>query len=323
MQTGRGGGLIGENILGLPKASQRAPNTSSLGRYLFVLIVVVIGAIYSAPNVFQPDPALQIKPEDTTVAVGPGLLARARAALTEAGIEVIGGEVADGSVFLRLEHDNSQLLGREIVVRALEGLDEHYVVALTRASTTPQWLQDLGAKPMSLGLDLSGGVHLLLQVDMEKFLRDRMVSMQETARDALVEARVRYVGREWVDGTLLSIPFRTAEARARAVDALAEKFDGFIGEKPRRGRRIRSSVHHGRGIPAGAGRLRHLPEPPEPAQPGQRARCLGAPGAAPRAGAHRSRPARHPGQTPRPSASSTSSPTWNSGWWRWATTAVP
>ena len=230
MQTGRGGGLIGENILGLPKASQRPPNTSSFGRYLFVLIVVVIGAIYSAPNVFQPDPALQIKPEDTTVAVGPGLLARARSALTEAGIEVIGGEVADRSVFLRLKDDNSQLLGREIVVRALEGLDEHYIVALTRASTTPQWLQDLGAKPMSLGLDLSGGVHLLLQVDMEKFLRDRMVSMQETARDALVQARVRYVGREWVDGTLLRIPFRTAEARARAVDALAEKFDGFTGE---------------------------------------------------------------------------------------------
>ena len=228
--AGRGGGLVGENILGLPKASQRAPNTSSLGRYLFVLIVVVIGAIYSAPNVFQPDPALQIKPEDTTVAVSPGLLDRSRTALREAGIEVIGGEVADGSVFLRLADNDSQLRGREVVVRALEGLDEHYVVALTRASTTPQWLQDLGAKPMSLGLDLSGGVHLLLQVDMDKFLRDRMESMQETARDALVDARVRYVGRDWVDGTLLRIPFRTAEARDRAMDALAEKFDGFTSE---------------------------------------------------------------------------------------------
>ena len=230
MQTGRGRGLVGENILGLPKAAQRAPNTSSLGRYLFVFIVVFIGAIYSAPNVFQPDPALQIKPEDTTVAVGPELLDRASAALAEAGIEVAGAEIANGSVFLRLKDDDSQLRGREIVVRALESLDEHYVVALTRASTTPQWLQNLGAKPMSLGLDLSGGVHLLLQVDMNKFLRDRMLSMQETARDALVQARVRYVGREWVDGTLLKIPFRTAEAREQAVDALTDKFDGFTAE---------------------------------------------------------------------------------------------
>ena len=231
MRTGRGGrGLVGENLLGLPSATQRAPNTSSPGRYLFVLIVVLFGAVYSAPNVFQPDPALQIKPEDTTVRVDSQLLLRTRTALDEAGIDVIGGEVVDGSVFLRLRDDDSQLRGREIVVRALEGLDEHYVVALTRASTTPRWLQDLGAKPMSLGLDLSGGVHLLLQVDMKKFLRDRMVSMQETARDALVDARVRYVGRDWVDGSGLRIPFRTADARDRAADVLRDKFEGFAIE---------------------------------------------------------------------------------------------
>ncbi len=227
MRTGRGRGLIGENILGLPSTAQRAPNTSSLGRYLFVLFVALIGAVYAAPNVFQPDPALQIKPEDSTVAVDAELLERARAALVEAGIDIIGGEITDGSAFLRLRDDDSQLRGREIVVKSLEGLDEHYVVALTRASTTPRWLQDLGAKPMSLGLDLSGGVHLLLQVDMQKFLRDRMLSMQETARDALVEARVRYVGRDWVDGTVLRIPFRTTAARDQAAEALRDKFDGF------------------------------------------------------------------------------------------------
>ena len=230
MQTGRGRGLVGENIMGLPRASQRAPNTSSPGRYLFVLMVVVIGAIYSTPNFFQPDPALQIKPEDTTVTVGPGLLERARSALTDAGIEVIGAEISDGSVFLRLSDDDGQLRGRELVARALDGLDEHYIVALTRASTTPRWLQDLGATPMSMGLDLSGGVHLLLQVDMAKFLKDRMVSMQETARDALVEARLRYVGREWVEGTLLRIPFRTADVRDEAATVLADKFDGFAIE---------------------------------------------------------------------------------------------
>ena len=189
-------GLIGESLLGLPKASQRAPNTSSPARALFVLAVVLIGAVYSAPNVFQPDPALQIKPEDASVSVDESLLARARSALTEEGIALVGAELSEGSLFLRLEDDESQLRGREVVARALESLEEYYVVALTKASTTPQWLQDLGAKPMSLGLDLSGGVHLLLQVDMEKFLGDRMRSMQETARDALVAARIRYQGRD-------------------------------------------------------------------------------------------------------------------------------
>ena len=181
-------------------------------------------------------------------------------------------------------------------MRALEGLEEHYVVALTRASTTPRWLQDLGAKPMSLGLDLSGGVHLLLQVDMQKFLRDRMVSMQETARDALVKARVRYVGRDWVDGTLLRIPFRSAEVRDRAAEALAETLDGFTSES------LDEADGYILQFTMDEDYLREL----EDAAISQNLQSLRnrvnelgvseAPGAAPRAGAHRARPARHPGQ---------------------------
>ena len=233
-----GRGLLGESLLGLPKASQRAPNSSSPARALFVLAVVMLGAVYAAPNVFQPDPALQIKPEDSSVSVSESLLERARSALAAEGIALVGAELSEGSVFLRLEDDESQLRGRELVARALESLEEHYVVALTRASTTPQWLQDLGAKPMSLGLDLSGGVHLLLQVDMEKFLGDRMRSMQETARDALVAARIRYQGRDWVQDTRLEIPFQTVAGREQAAEVLREQFEGFAvqavdaGERP-------------------------------------------------------------------------------------------
>ena len=219
--------MFGANLLGLPQAKQRAPNTHSVGRYLFVLVVVVLGALYAAPNAFQPDPALQIKPEDPDRSVDQALLERAQEALTTAGIPVLAGEIDAGSVFLRLGGDEDQLRGRELVMEALAGLPDHYIVALTRLPTTPQWLQDLGAAPMSLGLDLSGGVHLLLQVDMDKFIGDRMVSMQETARDALVDARIRYVGREWVDGVRLLIPFRTAATRDEAAALLADQFEGF------------------------------------------------------------------------------------------------
>ena len=219
--------MFGANLLGLPQAKQRAPNTQSVGRYLFVLVVVVLGALYAAPNAFQPDPALQIKPEDPDRSVDQALLERAQEALTTAGIPVLAGEIDAGSVFLRLGGDEDQLRGRELVMEALAGLPDHYIVALTRLPTTPQWLQDLGAAPMSLGLDLSGGVHLLLQVDMDKFIGDRMVSMQETARDALVDARIRYVGREWVDGVRLLIPFRTAATRDEAAALLADQFEGF------------------------------------------------------------------------------------------------
>ena len=219
--------MVGERLLGLSPAKQRAPNTYPLGRYLFVLMVVTLGALYAAPNVFAPDPALQVKPEDPDRGLSAASLEQARVALADAGITLKSAELEDGSGFLRLVNDGDQLRAREVVMQALAGGEDHHIVALTRASTTPQWLADLGATPMSLGLDLSGGVHLLLQVDMEKFVGDRMRSMEETARDALVAARIRYVGRNWVDGTELRIPFQSAALRDEAAQLLVEQFEGF------------------------------------------------------------------------------------------------
>ena len=219
--------MVGESLLGLSPAKQRATNTYSLGRYLFVLAVVTLGALYAAPNVFPPDPALQVKPEDPDRGLSAAALEKARTALTEAGIALKSAQLDGSSGFLRLVDDGDQLRAREVVMQALAGGEDHHIVALTRASTTPQWLADLGAVPMSLGLDLSGGVHLLLQVDMEKFVGDRMESMEETARDALVAERIRYVGRNWVDGTRLRIPFQNATLRDEAATLLAEQFEGF------------------------------------------------------------------------------------------------
>ena len=219
--------MVGESLLGLSPAKQRAANTYSLGRYLFVLAVVTLGALYAAPNVFPPDPALQVKPEDPDRGLSAASLEKARTALAEAGIALKSAQLDGSSGFLRLVDDGDQLRAREVVMQALAGGEDHHIVALTRASTTPQWLADLGAVPMSLGLDLSGGVHLLLQVDMEKFVGDRMESMEETARDALVAERIRYVGRNWVDGTRLRIPFQNATLRDEAATLLAEQFEGF------------------------------------------------------------------------------------------------
>ena len=219
--------MVGESLLGLSPAKQRATNTYSVGRYLFVLAVVTLGALYAAPNVFAPDPALQVKPEDPDRGLSAASLEQARTALAEAGITLKSAELEGSSGFLRLVDDGDQLRAREVVMQALAGGEDHHIVALTRASTTPQWLADLGAVPMSLGLDLSGGVHLLLQVDMNKFVGDRMESMEETARDALVAERIRYVGRNWVDGTRLRIPFQNANLRDEAATLLAEQFEGF------------------------------------------------------------------------------------------------
>jgi preprotein translocase subunit SecD len=220
--------VVGQGLLGLSKARRRAPNTHSVGRYLFILFVVVIGGVYAAPNLFQPDPALQIKSTNEANPLNQEVLERVTAALAARGVTVKGTELAGDSALVRVGTDEQQLRGRDIATAELNPESSgRYVVALNRASTTPQWLQDAGGKPMSLGLDLSGGVHFLLQVDMEKFLGDRMRSNQEAIRDLLVDARIRYVGRDWLDGRQLSIPFQTAEGRDEASGLIAETFDGF------------------------------------------------------------------------------------------------
>tara|TARA_A100001037_G_scaffold42814_1_gene33827 strand:- start:17478 stop:19394 length:1917 start_codon:yes stop_codon:yes gene_type:complete len=233
----RSSGLVGESLLGMPKTSTRAPNTFSVGRYLLIGFVAVIGCIYAAPNLYQPDPALQIRSTGPENPLDQATMASALAALDQAGIPVLTAELAEETALIRVDTDESQLRGRDLVMAALNpGSDGRYVVALTRASTTPQWLQDVGAKPMSLGLDLSGGVHFLLQVDMDKFIGDRMESDVEAIRDVLVQERIRYVGRDWLEGQQIVIGFQNEQAREAAEDAIADVFDGYqIVEREKNG----------------------------------------------------------------------------------------
>jgi preprotein translocase subunit SecD len=224
----RSPGLIGESLLGFPKDSSGPPNTNSLGRSFLIVLVVVLGFLYAAPNLFQPDPALQIRGTSDANPVDQAVIDRAVEALRQDEIPVKGFEIGQGSGLIKVDTDEQQLRGRDIVIAALNANGQgRYVVALNRASTTPRWLQDLGGKPMSLGLDLSGGVHFLLQVDMEKFIGDRMASNEEAIRDLLVAERIRYAGRDWVSGQQLNIPFQTVEGRDQAEALIADQFDGF------------------------------------------------------------------------------------------------
>ncbi len=226
----RSSGLVGERLLGGPRQSHRPPNTHSIARYLFVFFVIVMGCIFAAPNLYQPDPALQIRAIDKDSVVTQAELDRAIDTLASAGIETKATELLDGSAVVRVFDDEAQLRGRDIVQAALNKDADEFVVALNRASTTPQWLQDLGGKPMSLGLDLSGGVHFMLQVDMDKFTADRLRSNQETARDAMREQRLRYVPGNWVSGSSLNVPFQSASARDQAAELLGSRLEGFAFE---------------------------------------------------------------------------------------------
>ena len=191
----------------------------------------MLGAIYALPTLYPPDYALQIRPEKAELTATPELVEQAAKILTDGGVKVIGTEVNDGSGLIRLESNPAQLTGQRLLRTALnpnlEATGEgDYVIALNRAPTTPGWLRDIGGKPISLGLDLSGGVHFLLQVDMDTFLEKRGSIMATTISDLLFDNKIRpqISNRRspWAKGTEINIPFRSAEQREQALPLLKD-----------------------------------------------------------------------------------------------------
>ncbi len=195
-------------------------NKYPLWKYLLVLGVLALGFFYAAPNLYAPDPALQITGESSAQQVDERLLKRALTALDEAGIEHFGEELDENgrTALVRLADGDAQLSAQAVVARAM---GDGFIVALNLAPTTPAWLSDYGAQPMKLGLDLSGGVHFKLEVDVEAAVARRMDYYVNATKRALREERVRgYVtldeqGR--VKGT-----FRTEELREKARELMAD-----------------------------------------------------------------------------------------------------
>ncbi|MGY8820310.1 MAG: protein translocase subunit SecD [Pseudomonadales bacterium] len=166
-------------------------NRFPLWKYLLIVVVLGIAFIYSAPNLYPDDPAVQITGAATSLNVTEADLDRASKALAEAGIEVKSANLDEQGRggLLRLTDQDDQLPAKDVVRRAL---GDAYVVALNLAPTTPEWLRDLGASPMKLGLDLSGGVHFLLEVDMEKAIETRLNVYEGEIKSLLRKERVRY-----------------------------------------------------------------------------------------------------------------------------------
>jgi len=192
-----------------------------------MLIVVVLGIaiIYSAPNLYPDDPAVQITGAATSLNVTEADLDRASEALAEAGIEVKAATLGeDGRAgLLRLSDKEDQLPAKDIIRRAL---GDAYVVALNLAPTTPDWLRNLGASPMKLGLDLSGGVHFLLEVDMDKAIETRLNVYEGEVKSLLRKERIRYRSLPQAEGAV-RLGF-TDEAALEAAQALIRKnFNDF------------------------------------------------------------------------------------------------
>lgn len=194
-----------------------------LWKYLLIVVVVVVSTIYSLPNMYPDEPAIQISGASASVPAEQAALESATRALTVAGIPFHGAEVQAKGVLIRVDTPNDQLRAQDIVRR---NLGDQYVVALNLAPTTPAWLKALGASPMKLGLDLRGGVHFLLEVDMAKALEQRQESYVTEIRGKLRDKKVPYrsVAEQ---GQGFALKFEKTDDREKAEDLLRTDFPEF------------------------------------------------------------------------------------------------
>jgi len=200
-------------------------NRYPVWKYAIIVIALLVGAIYTAPNFFGEAPAVQVSAAKAGLKVDPATQSRVEAALQEARIrpEAISLEV--GSLRVRLDSTDTQLKAKDAIQRALvkDAADPDYIVALNLLPRTPGWLSALHAAPMYLGLDLRGGVHFMLQVDMEAALSKKAESLAGDLRTVLREKNVRHGGISR-NGQAIELRLRDAATLAAAKRVLLEQF---------------------------------------------------------------------------------------------------
>ena len=142
-------------------------NRYPLWKYIVIAVALVIGFFYTLPNFFPEVPAVQVSSSKAAIKIDSTLLATVESALKEGNVAFIGTELDPVGVKVRLADVDTQIKAKDLLQAKL---GENYIVALNQLSTSPRWLASIGALPMYLGLDLRGGVHFLLQVDMKAAL---------------------------------------------------------------------------------------------------------------------------------------------------------
>jgi preprotein translocase subunit SecD len=200
-------------------------NRYPLWKYLIIAVALVIGVLYTLPNFFGEDPAVQVSAARSSFAVDATTRARVEQALAQAGIKPLSLAQDPNSVKVRLDSTDTQLKAKDAIQRALnpDPNDAGYVVALNLLSKTPAWMAKINAMPMYLGLDLRGGVHFMLQVDMQAALTKKAESFAGDLRTILREKNIRHAGINR-NGQAVEIRFRDPAALQGAREVIADQF---------------------------------------------------------------------------------------------------
>ncbi len=200
-------------------------NQYPLWKNLPVLAMVLLGGLYALPNIFDQDPSVEVLAQRGVV-VDQTTQSQIEQALQASGVSAKGMELRDGKLLVRFASSEDQLKSMDTIAAAL---GENHTEALTLAPDLPDWLRFLGAEPMYLGLDLRGGIHVLIDVDMESATEQALERYSTDIRTLLREKKVRYVriGRE---GDAVEVKFNSAEKRDQAYEIIYDEFRSLVME---------------------------------------------------------------------------------------------
>ena len=203
-------------------AQQMPVNKYALWQNILIVLSVVLSVIYALPNLYTPDPAVQVSGASGDRQIVAADLERVKAALDAVNIEHFGDELQKNALLVRLKSGEKQLDAKAALEAAL---GDEYVVAVNLAPTTPGWLLAIGAHPMKLGLDLSGGVHFLLEVDTNQVINTRFVTYVDEMQKALRDAKLPVSNWKVVqDGRNIYANFTDAATRDAANEIFKKEF---------------------------------------------------------------------------------------------------
>jgi len=185
-----------------------------------ILAIIMIGGLFAAPNLFDDDFAVQVS-ASRQAKVDLALMSKVEAALKAKSIEYKRAELEDDRLLVRFASADTQLKAKDVINSTVKG---DYIVALNLAATTPEWLAAFGAEPMNLGLDLRGGVHFLMEVDMNAAVKQALNSYASEFRTLLRDERIRYKKIQ-IEGDEVTVSFRSIEHRDQALDKMSREYN--------------------------------------------------------------------------------------------------
>ena len=200
-------------------------NRYPVWKYAIIVIALLVGVLYTLPNFFGEAPAVQVSSAKSTVKVDNAVLQKVESALSAASVKATSMSLEGTSVRARFDTPDEQLKAKDVIQKALvaDPADPSYIVALNLVSRSPDWLTAIGAKPMYLGLDLRGGVHFMLQVDMAAALTKKAESYAGDLRSSMRDKNIRHGGVSR-DGNNVTIRVRDEATLTAARNLIADQF---------------------------------------------------------------------------------------------------